>query len=329
MWPLRVARVSGKKYILDIEVHCAIPEAVAPEHAVSTGSPSSTTVDQDAPSPIEPKELQRRLLQHVWIEAMQEELHEFEWLEVTLGEFFRSILKNKGLELSLVFIDKKRLLYFEESFRFRLSRLEAIRIFLAFAAHMNMVIYQMDVKTAFLNGNLREEVYVEKTKLDEIKKGKAVDPSHYRCDLQMRIHAGCQIHAVVNPQCTTFGVIRLEAGRLRGRQALHNPYGSRINCFCPVVCALPLDDNHNLPTMALDSIKSRNLNAKHIDIRFHFIKSMLREGLSNFTLSIRNIHWTSNSLKLFAEKKLNFLTTRWECGVFTPETLKQIADEVE
>ncbi|GKC61622.1 retrovirus-related pol polyprotein from transposon TNT 1-94 [Tanacetum coccineum] len=40
------------------------------------------------------------------------------------------------------------------------ARLEAIRIFLAFAAHMNMVVYQMDVKTAFLNGNLREEVYV-------------------------------------------------------------------------------------------------------------------------------------------------------------------------
>ncbi|GKD03636.1 retrovirus-related pol polyprotein from transposon TNT 1-94, partial [Tanacetum coccineum] len=40
------------------------------------------------------------------------------------------------------------------------ARLEAIRIFLAFAAHMNMVIYQMEVKTAILNGNLREEVYV-------------------------------------------------------------------------------------------------------------------------------------------------------------------------
>nr|GEW41906.1 copia protein [Tanacetum cinerariifolium] len=40
------------------------------------------------------------------------------------------------------------------------ARLEAIRIFLMFSAHMNMVIYQMDVKTVFLNGNLREEVYV-------------------------------------------------------------------------------------------------------------------------------------------------------------------------
>nr|GEV50745.1 copia protein [Tanacetum cinerariifolium] len=38
--------------------------------------------------------------------------------------------------------------------------LEAVRIFLAYAAHKNMVVYQMDVKTTFLNGNLREEVYV-------------------------------------------------------------------------------------------------------------------------------------------------------------------------
>ncbi|GKF56234.1 retrovirus-related pol polyprotein from transposon TNT 1-94, partial [Tanacetum coccineum] len=53
---------------------------------------------------------------------------------------------------------------FEESFAL-VARLEAIRIFLAFAAHMNMVVYQMNVKTAFLNGNLREEVYV--SQLDE------------------------------------------------------------------------------------------------------------------------------------------------------------------
>ncbi|GKG38138.1 retrovirus-related pol polyprotein from transposon TNT 1-94, partial [Tanacetum coccineum] len=54
---------------------------------------------------------------------------------------------------------KKREFDFEESFA-SVARLEAIRIFLAFAAHMNMVVYQMDVKTTFLNGNLWEEVYV-------------------------------------------------------------------------------------------------------------------------------------------------------------------------
>ncbi|GKA49813.1 retrovirus-related pol polyprotein from transposon TNT 1-94 [Tanacetum coccineum] len=48
---------------------------------------------------------------------------------------------------------------FEESFAL-VARLEAICIFIAFAAHMNMIVYQMDVKTAFLNDILREEVYV-------------------------------------------------------------------------------------------------------------------------------------------------------------------------
>ncbi|GJW34305.1 retrovirus-related pol polyprotein from transposon TNT 1-94 [Tanacetum coccineum] len=48
---------------------------------------------------------------------------------------------------------------FEESFAL-VARLEAVWIFLAFAAHMNMIVYHMDVKTEFLNGILREEVYI-------------------------------------------------------------------------------------------------------------------------------------------------------------------------
>ncbi|GJV30562.1 retrovirus-related pol polyprotein from transposon TNT 1-94 [Tanacetum coccineum] len=48
---------------------------------------------------------------------------------------------------------------FEESFA-PVARLDAIRIFLAYAAHMNMIVYQMDVKTAFLNASCVDEVYV-------------------------------------------------------------------------------------------------------------------------------------------------------------------------
>ncbi|GKF90201.1 retrovirus-related pol polyprotein from transposon TNT 1-94, partial [Tanacetum coccineum] len=48
---------------------------------------------------------------------------------------------------------------FEESFAL-VDKVDAIRIFLVYATHMNMIVYQMDVKTAFLNGILREEVYV-------------------------------------------------------------------------------------------------------------------------------------------------------------------------
>nr|GEU85301.1 hypothetical protein [Tanacetum cinerariifolium] len=146
-----------------------------------------------------PKTYKDALTQSCWIEAMQEELNEFEQLE---------------------------------SFA-PVARLEAIWIFLAYAAHKNMVVYHMDVKTTFFNGNLREEVYVsqpdgfvdqdnpnhvyklkkalyglkqapcawydmlssfmisqdfskvdtlmvEKSKLNEDKEGKVIDPSHYR-----------------------------------------------------------------------------------------------------------------------------------------------------
>nr|GFC07183.1 hypothetical protein [Tanacetum cinerariifolium] len=83
---------------------------------------------------VKPKTYKEALTQVCWIEAMQEELHEFERIE------------EEGID-------------FEESFA-PVARLEAIRIFLAYAAQKNMVVYQMNVKTAFLNGNLREEVYV-------------------------------------------------------------------------------------------------------------------------------------------------------------------------
>nr|GFA05771.1 copia protein [Tanacetum cinerariifolium] len=48
---------------------------------------------------------------------------------------------------------------FEESFA-PVARLEAVRIFIAYVAHMSFLIYQMDVKTTFLNGPLKEKVYV-------------------------------------------------------------------------------------------------------------------------------------------------------------------------
>nr|GEY38477.1 retrovirus-related Pol polyprotein from transposon TNT 1-94 [Tanacetum cinerariifolium] len=118
------------------------------------------------------------LTQSYWIKAMQEELNEFERLEVweliprpdkvmviTLKWIYKvkldevgGILKNKARLVARGYRQENGI-DFEESFA-PVSRLEAIRIFLAYSAHKNMVVYQMNVKTAFFNGNMREEVYV-------------------------------------------------------------------------------------------------------------------------------------------------------------------------
>ncbi|GKG32844.1 retrovirus-related pol polyprotein from transposon TNT 1-94, partial [Tanacetum coccineum] len=68
------------------------------------------------------------------------------------------ILKNKACLVARGYRQEKGI-DFEESFAL-VARLDVIRIFLAYVAHMNMIVYQMDVKTAFLNGILCEEVYV-------------------------------------------------------------------------------------------------------------------------------------------------------------------------
>nr|GEY60010.1 retrovirus-related Pol polyprotein from transposon TNT 1-94 [Tanacetum cinerariifolium] len=100
---------------------------------------------------VEPKTYKEALTQACWIEAMQEELNEFKHLEVwelvpqpdkVMVITLKWVYKVKLDELGGILKNKARLVAH------------------AYAAHKNMVVYQMDAKTAFLNGNLREEVYV-------------------------------------------------------------------------------------------------------------------------------------------------------------------------
>ncbi|GJU11757.1 retrovirus-related pol polyprotein from transposon TNT 1-94 [Tanacetum coccineum] len=106
---------------------------------------------------VEPKNFKQAMTEPSWINAIQEEIHEFKRLEVKTDESGR-VLKNKARLVAQRFRQEKGI-DFEESFA-PVARIEAIRIFVANAAHKNMIIYQMDVKMAFLNGELKEEVYV-------------------------------------------------------------------------------------------------------------------------------------------------------------------------
>ncbi|GJV32036.1 retrovirus-related pol polyprotein from transposon TNT 1-94 [Tanacetum coccineum] len=129
-------------------------------------------------STIEPKNIKEAMADHSWIESMQDELNQFERLQVwelvprPEGKniiALKWLWKNKCDAENIMVRNKTRLVAkgykqeegidFEESFA-PVARLEAVRMFIAYAAHKNITIFQMDVKTAFLNGPLKEEVYV-------------------------------------------------------------------------------------------------------------------------------------------------------------------------
>ncbi|GJY85531.1 retrovirus-related pol polyprotein from transposon TNT 1-94 [Tanacetum coccineum] len=194
---------------------------------------------------VEPRSYKEALTESCWIEAMQDELNKFEHLKVwelvphldrvmiiTLKWIYKmkldklgALLKNKA-RLVVRGYCKEEGIDFKESFTV-VARLEAIRIFIAFAAHMNMIVYQMDVKTAswslsprgiFLNHSkyaleslkkygmetykLVDTPMMEKSKMDEDQQGKAIDPIRYRGMIGTLMyltstfadvdHAGCQ-----------------------------------------------------------------------------------------------------------------------------------------
>ncbi|KAJ9560650.1 hypothetical protein OSB04_005810 [Centaurea solstitialis] len=131
-------------------------------------------------SNFEPLKVVDALADPDWFIAMQEEINQFVRLKVWRlvprpeGKSIidtKWIFKNKKDEDNIVVRNKARLVAkgyrqqegidYNETFA-PVARIEAIRMFLAYAAHKDFTVYQMDVKTAFLNGVLKEEVYVSK-----------------------------------------------------------------------------------------------------------------------------------------------------------------------
>ncbi|GJZ17085.1 retrovirus-related pol polyprotein from transposon TNT 1-94 [Tanacetum coccineum] len=105
-------------------------------------------------STVEPKTLKEAMADSAWIEAMQEELHQFDRLQ----DEDQTVIRNKARLVAKGYAQEDGI-GFKESFA-PIARLEAVRIFIAYAAHKSFPIYQMDVKTTFLNGLLKEDVYV-------------------------------------------------------------------------------------------------------------------------------------------------------------------------
>nr|GEW16430.1 copia protein [Tanacetum cinerariifolium] len=482
------------------KVIAPIDDVIPPVQAESTGSPSSTTVDQDAPSPSKyqttPETQSSIILQDV-----EEDIHDIEVAhmgndslfgvpipEVTSAQSLSTlspyiivqsahqipqhnrkwtkdhpldniidqlsrpvwelvprpykvmvitlkwIYKVKLDELGGILKNKARLVAcgyrqeegidFEESYA-PVARLEAIRIFLTYVAHKNMVVYQMDVKTAFLNGNLREEVYasqpdgfvdqdnhnhmyklkkalyglkqaprvwydmlssflisqdfskgsmdltlfirrngndlllkygfkscdpvdtpmVDKSNLDEDKEGKAVDPSHYYVFIDVD-HASCQ-----DTRRSTSGSLQFLGERLISwsskRQKSATISSTKAECIALSGCCaqilwmrsqltdyslgfnkIPMYCD-NKSAIALCSNNVQHSRSKHIDIRYHIMKEQVKNGVIELYFVNTEYQLADLFTKALGRDRIEFLINKLGMKSFTPETLKQLTDEVD
>nr|GEX18236.1 retrovirus-related Pol polyprotein from transposon TNT 1-94 [Tanacetum cinerariifolium] len=141
----------------------------------SQGSLSNVRLSHTPFELIEPNNFKQAMTKPSWIDAMQEKIHKFErlqvwelvqcpdkvmliklkWIYNVKIDEFGEVLKNKARLVAQGFKQEEGI-DFEESFA-PVTRIEVIRIFVANVANKNMMIFQMDVKTAFLNGELKEK----------------------------------------------------------------------------------------------------------------------------------------------------------------------------
>nr|GEW71340.1 uncharacterized mitochondrial protein AtMg00810-like [Tanacetum cinerariifolium] len=390
-----------------------ITEVVAPEPAASTGLPSSTTVDQDAPSP---KVSSDQSSSTDFIHTVVHPDHQIpennsKWtkdhpLENIIGELARPVSTRLQLHEQALFCyydafltsvepkmykdaltqsylqsearrtgrDPKEQgsangscyhqeegIDFEESFAL-VARIESIRIFLAFAAHMNMVIYEMDEKIAFLNGDLQKEIsqsprgifinqlkyaleslkkyhfescdpvdtpMAEKSKLDEDKEGKVVDPSHYRGmigtllylttsrpDLQFSICMCARYQA--RPIKKHLHAVKRIFRYLRGtvNRGLWYPKDSSITLTAFA------DADH---AGCQDTRRSTSDSMQFLGDRLeHVEKGVIELYFVNTEYQLANIF-----TKAFGRERIEFLINKLGMRSFMSETLKQLANEVE
>ncbi|GKC46836.1 retrovirus-related pol polyprotein from transposon TNT 1-94 [Tanacetum coccineum] len=456
-----------------------IAEVVAPVPTVSTGLPSSTNVDQDAPSHKDNHDIE--------VAHMGNDLYfgfpipEDHPLENIIGELARPVSTRLQLHKQALFYYYDAFLTAVEpkTYKDALTQscwieaiLEAIWIFLTFSAHMNMVVYQMDVKTAFLNALyglkqapcawydmlssflisqdfskgsvdptpfIRKEgkelllvqVYVddiifvastpelcdlfakiigifinqskyaleslkkygfdscdpvdtpmvEKSKLDKDKKGKQLirhtnaRPTEKQLHAVKRIfrylrgtvnrglwypndssieliafvdadHAGCQ-----DPRHSTSGSMQFLGDRLvswsskrQKSAAISNTeaeYIAMSGCCAQILWMRSQLTDYGLgfnkipmywdnkSAIALSCNNVQHSRSKHIDIRFHFIKEHVENGVIELYFVNTEYQLADIFTKALARERIEFLINKLGMRSFTPETLKQLADEVD
>ncbi|GKB28696.1 retrovirus-related pol polyprotein from transposon TNT 1-94 [Tanacetum coccineum] len=326
-------------------IFCDDPLNESPnEESTSQGSSSNVRQIHNPFEHLEPKNFKQAMTEPSWINAMQEEIYEFErlqvwelvpcldkvlliknkWIYKVKTDEFGEVLKNKDKLVAQGF-KKEEGINFEESF-VPVARIEAIHIFIANSTHKNMKIYQMDVKTDFLNGELKEEVYVSQPK-GFINQD---NPSHvYKLKkaiygLKQPPHAWYDMLSsfLISQQFSKGAVDPTLFTRQAGRDLLLlTDYDFQFNKI-PLYC-------NNRSAIALCYSNVQHSQAKHIDVRYHFIKEQVENGIVELYFVRTEYQLNDIFTKSLPRERFNFLIEKLGMRSISPDTLKRLAEETD
>ncbi|GJT58966.1 retrovirus-related pol polyprotein from transposon TNT 1-94 [Tanacetum coccineum] len=181
-------------------------------------------------------------------------LIKLKWIYKVKTDEFGGVLKNKARLVAQGFRQEEGI-DFEESFAL-VARIDAICIFVANAANKNKTIYQMDVNTAFLNGELKEEL---------------------------------------------------------------TDYGVQFNKI-PLYC-----DNKSAITLCCNNVQ--HSRAKHIDVRYHFIKDQVENGIVELYFVRTEYQLAYIFTKPLPRERFEFLIEKLGMKIMSPKMLKSLAEE--
>nr|GEW52677.1 hypothetical protein [Tanacetum cinerariifolium] len=281
---------------------------------------------------VEPKTYKDALTQSCWIEAMQEELNEFERLETAFlnGNLREEVYVSQSDEFvdqdnpNHVYKLKKALYGLRQAPR---AWYDVLSLFLIsqdfFKGSVDLTFFirrngnDLLLKYGFESCNPVDTPMVEKSKLDEDKEGKAIDPSHYHAFADAN-HAGCQ-----DTRRSISGSLQFLRDRLiswSSKRSQLTDYGLGFNKI-PMYC-----DNKSVIGLCCNNVQ--NSRSKHIDIKYHFIKEHVENGVIELYFVNMEYQLADLFTKALGKDRIEFLINKLGMRSFTPETLKQLTDEV-
>ncbi|GJV77378.1 retrovirus-related pol polyprotein from transposon TNT 1-94, partial [Tanacetum coccineum] len=314
------------------------PFATAPRAVDLADSPVSTLIDQDAPS-TKPKNFKQAMIEPSWIDAMQEEIHEFERLQhFSKGAVDPTLFTRKagnGLLLVQIYVDDIILASTNTAMCNEFANLITTKFKMSMMGQIDSLDTPM----------------VEKSKLDEDLQGKPIDATLYRSmigslmyltssrpdliyayskDTGMSLtayadadHTRCQDTRRSTSGSAQFlgdKLISWSSKKQKGTMRSQlTDYGFQFNKI-PLYC-----DNKSAIALCCNNIQ--HSRAKHIDVRYDFIKEQVENGIVELYFVRTEYHMVDIFTKPLPRERFNFLIEKLGMRSMSSETLKRLTEE--